>query len=81
MDYLLISCPHCQEPIVIYQKELNCRIFRHGVYRRNLKQIDPHLKKEECDRLKNDNQIYGCGKPFQIVEDNNKYQAVVCDYI
>ena len=81
MDYLIICCPHCQEPIVIYKKELNCHIFRHGVYRKNLKQIDPHLKKDECDHLKSNNLIYGCGKPFQIIEDNNKYQAIVCDYI
>lgn len=80
MDYFVISCPHCQEPIIIYKKELNCHIFRHGVYRENLKQIDPHLKKEECDRLSSKSEIYGCGKPFQIVEHKNTYQPIMCDY-
>ena len=34
---------------------------------KGVKQIDPHLKKEECDRLKSKNLIYGCGKPFQLI--------------
>jgi len=79
-----VECPHCT--ILIEILELNCRIFRCGIYKKNLKQIDPHLPKNECDNLFKDKKIYGCGKPF-IVEmvnsttDELTYKAFVCDYI
>ncbi len=80
---LIINCPHCDGSIIII--ELNCKIFRHGVFKNTGNQIGPHSSKEECDQYIKQNLIYGCGKPFQIIEDNtnndNKYKAVICDYI
>ena len=52
--------------IIINIKDFNCKIFRHGVYKNNNKQIEPHLNIKECDRLFNEKLIYGCGKPFKI---------------
>ena len=77
-EIIIVECPHCRAPIVIAKNELNCRIFRHGVYKTTLQQIDPHLCKSVCDELARTEQIYGCGKPFYMDESNN---AVVCDYI
>ena len=75
-----IECPHCKTTIEIL--ELNCCIFRCGVYKDTLEQINPHLGKEECDRLDQEGLIYGCGKPFQIIMDeNNTYQVIICGYI
>lgn len=76
---MIINCPHCNEYIEII--ELNCGIFRHGVYKSNDEQIDPHLSKENCDYLFNNNLIYGCSKPFQIIIDENKIEVKICDYI
>lgn len=76
---LIIICPYCSDCILIQQ--LNCKIFRHGVYKDSGKQINPHMKKEKCDLLKNQNKIYGCGKPFMIIIENNDYKAIECDYI
>jgi hypothetical protein len=75
----IIECPHCQTFVII--KELNCAIFRHGVYKNSYKQVDPHLQKDLCDKLIEQNIIYGCGKPFKIVIENDKYNAIICDYI
>jgi hypothetical protein len=72
---LIVKCPHCNESVIIEQ--INCGIFRHGVYKINNDQIDPHMNKEACEELIKNDLIYGCGKPFQIV--NN--EAVICDYI
>ncbi len=77
---IIIICPHCEDNILIMEKEINCAIFRHGVYKKTLKQINPHEKKEECDRLVNENLIYGCGKPFKLIKEE-EYKAIVCDYI
>ena len=79
--YTLVLCPHCHMYIIIMKEEINCKIFRHGVLKANNQQIDPHLKKEECDRLANDNLIYGCGKPYRLVERKQKWVAERCDYI
>ena len=42
---------------------------------------DPHMKKEECDRLTREGLIYGCGKPFCIKVEGNGYKIEKCDYI
>jgi hypothetical protein len=84
MDHITFLCPHCQCCILVNLKELNCRIFRHGIYKSGVnigKQIDPHMKKSLCDELINKNLIYGCGKPFKIVKVNNIFVAEPCDYI
>jgi len=78
-DHIIIVCPNCDEFVLI--EKLNCCIFRHGVYIKTGKQIDPHASKELCDYYKNSNKIYGCGKPYQIIMENNQYKAVKCDYI
>ena len=77
IDYIVITCPHCQLEILIYREEINCRIFRHGVYKDNMEQIPPHLDKATCDMLLSSDRIYGCGKPFIL----NGEIAERCDYI
>ena len=83
MENILVKCPHCEDLIIINKKDFNCKIFRHGVYKNNNKQIDPHLNKNECDRLFKEGLIYGCGKPFKLIinEQENKYLTEICDYI
>lgn len=74
-----IICPHCKDCLII--ESINCGIFRHGCLKINLTQINPHLKKEDCDELINNNLIYGCGKPFRLIIINNEIVAEICDYI
>ncbi len=81
MEYIIIKCPHCKDDVFIYLKELNCQIFRHGVYKNNYEQINPHLEKKMCDYLLENSLIYGCSKPFKIVNQNNNFSAEICDYI
>lgn len=69
-----IECPHCQQKIWI--EELNCGIFRCGVLKENGEQIPPHASKEECNKYIQKG-IYGCGKPFQIINNN----VTLCGYI
>ena len=77
---IVVICPHCQIPVEIEQ--LNCRIFRHGTLKHNGQQINPHETKEVCDYFVDNNMIYGCGKPFQIIENEKKeFVAIVCGYI
>jgi hypothetical protein len=77
-DYLIIECPHCKLNIFINKNEINCTIFRHGVYKNNFTQMNPHENKIQCDYLFNNNLIYGCGKPFKLMND---YSIIICDYI
>ena len=80
-EYIIISCPHCHNIIYIDKKEFNCKIFRHGVYKKTLKQIDPHSPKNMCDYLVKNNLIYGCGKPFKLIPNGNSIIVEMCDYI
>ena len=77
-DFVVI-CPHCNLHVMI--QEINCSIFRHGVYKNNKQQMNPHASKDECDKCVKEDLIIGCGKPFKLVLNNNEYTAVVCDYI
>lgn len=80
-DYITFQCPHCELQIVIYKNEINCAIFRHGVMKATGIQIGPHSSKAECDDLINKELIFGCGKPFKIINFNNEYKAEICEYI
>jgi hypothetical protein len=71
-----VECPHCHCMVVIEQ--INCAIFRHGVFKHNFQPIPPHASKTECDQWVKNNEIFGCGKPFQL---NSQFQPIVCDYI
>lgn len=81
MSHIISECPHCNFLVFLEIKDLNCRIYRHGVYKENYKQIDPHLNQEKCEELSNKNLIYGCGKPFKVISTNNDYYLVKCKYI
>ncbi len=82
MDYIMKHCPHCNMLIMLPKEEFNCKIYRHGVYKETLMQIDPHMKKPDCDQLARDGLIYGCGKPFKIEDKGlNKYKISKCDYL
>ncbi len=80
-DYLIFTCPHCTYPIQIFKHEMNCKIFRHAVYKNNFRNINPHASKLECDNLITNNLIYGCGKPFRLVQSGKELVAEICDYI
>ena len=81
MDYYIFECPNCSDLIIIYKNEFNCKIFRHGVYKINMEQINPHASEHECINLKNNDKIYGCGKPFKIMVNNDKVHIEQCHYV
>ena len=74
---VVFECPHCNESIVVQRNEINCAIFRHAIFRDTLEPIDPHASKQTCDALVRDEKVYGCGKPFRLVNDVPE----VCDYV
>lgn len=76
---MIVVCPHCNDFIEI--EALLCGIFRHGVYKDSFQQINSHLNKIECDELYNNNIIYGCGKPFQIIIIDGVVNVQKCAYI
>jgi hypothetical protein len=79
---IVVSCHHCVTPVLI--EKLNCCIFRHGILMVSGQQMNPHETKEVCDFFVANNMIYGCGKPFKIIENENKrgeFVAVKCEYI
>ncbi len=81
-NFLIFRCPSCNGHIIVNKNEINCSIFRHGILKSTGEQINPHLSKQECDRLYASNCIYGCARPFRITfKDGDSYSVVECDYI
>ena len=61
---LILYCPYPNCNIGIEIIEINCSIFRCGIYKNQFdpqygNQIDPHLPKDYCDQLKKDDKISG----------------------
>ena len=82
MEKIIIKkCPHCEHIVMLPLLELNCKIYRHGVYKQTLLQIDPHMNRVDCDRLFREGLIYGCGKPFKIIMEEDKYKIEKCKYL
>ena len=80
-NFYIVDCPNCKGKITICKNQLNCKIFRHGVYKNNGIGINPHAPKELCDKLVTESKIYGCGKPFRVIEEKGDLIAEVCNYI
>lgn len=78
-DEKIIQCPHCHEDIIMIK--LNCGIFRHGIFKIDYKQIDPHCPKEQCDNYIKNDMIFGCGKPFRVIMNIQGCKTEICDYI
>jgi hypothetical protein len=77
---IIVICPHCDCQVEIL--EINCAIFRHGVYKQTGAQMSSHATKSECDNAATQELINGCGKPFRIqMNENHGYEAIACDYI
>jgi hypothetical protein len=83
-DYLIFECPNCDSYVEVNINETRCCVFRHGIYKETYQQISPHTSQNECERLINEDKIYGCCKPFYFIRDNInilKSEVIICDYI
>jgi hypothetical protein len=81
MTIYYLECPHCKGLIEIHEAEINCAIFRHGIYKDSGIQLNPHTSKEICDFVVTHNKIIGCGKPFRLIKNNEEVLLEICDYI
>lgn len=72
----IFQCPHCKISIEVLKSEVNCGVFRCGVYKDTFKPINPHAKKDACEKLVKEGKIHGCGGAFKLVEG----APVVCGH-
>lgn len=81
-NILHVICPHCEAGIEVPVLALNCAIFRHGVFIDTFEPVDPHAPRELCEWLVANGLIYGCGKPFTIIQDaSGLVSAIKCGYV
>lgn len=78
-DPLIFLCPHCNMWVEIV--EINCGIFRHGVYKQTGIQMPPHAPRAQCDDAVTGDLIWGCGRPFEIYTDGVEKKIRSCDYV
>jgi hypothetical protein len=75
----VVTCPSCEMFVIIEQ--INCAIFRHGIFKQSATQIPPHSSKIDCDAFIKNELIYGCGKPFIVTVIDGTPVAGHCEYI
>lgn len=63
-DSFLFPCPHCKELCLVPRELIRCTIFRHAVFKRDFRFVNPHATREECEAWLRDGLVYGCAKPF-----------------
>jgi hypothetical protein len=79
---LELECPHCKQTFIVNTNEINCGIFRHAVYKKDMKPINPHESETNCNKLVEEDLVYGCTKPFKIsTSSDNKFIVEPCEYI
>lgn len=82
INEFIFRCLHCEEYFIINKNEFNCKILRHAVYKHNMEPINPHLSKDDCDKLVKEDLVYGCAKPLMIIQKNNEdFNVEICNYI
>ena len=91
VHYFICPHPECGGMVEVPPNQLNCKIFRHGIYKTNIPgtivkkgtQVHPHAPKELCDYLRENNLVYGCCKPCRIttINSDGSLVAEICDYI
>ena len=79
-DVISFKCPHCKDLTHLFVKDLKCKIFIHAWNKITMKQVNPHTKKKDCEKLIKKNKIIGCGKPFELIICEDGYIAKTCDY-
>ena len=60
--------------------DIACRTFRHAQFKGKAGRwrfVNPHARKEECERWVREDLIVGCGKPFRF--DGKRVEA--CGYV
>jgi len=75
-----LTCPNCGGYFIVYPNQINCRIFRHGVYKHNREPMNPHASKSECDNLLLLDNIYGCAGPFEMIYADGVWKTAICGY-
>ena len=79
-DMLVFNCVWCDKPIIVFLNERFCKIFRHAIYKNNYEQVNQHMSESECNRLVISDLVYGCCKPFEIIERDSKFYIKKCEY-
>ena len=75
------ECPSCEVAIEVLHNQINCKIFRCGIFKYNNTSIPPHSSKKSCEEWLEKNMIFGCGKPIQMITKGGIYYVEKCDYI
>lgn len=77
----VFECPHCSHLVQVSKADLNCRVFRHAVYKKNGRPINPHASEQQCKELVSSGKVHGCAGPFRIVDREARLFAVACEYV
>lgn len=67
MGNFYIACPHCDD--IVYITKVKCALFLHAYNTETNKQLNPHTKWYNVDKIRRSGKLGGCGGRFKIVID------------
>jgi hypothetical protein len=70
---MFVRCPYCHIDIEIL--EVNCGIFRCGIFKDTGEQLPSHLSEEGCELAKPF--VWGCTRPFMLMQGT----PIPCGYL
>lgn len=69
-----IECPWCTD--IIYIEKVKCALFLHGFNNRTQRNIGPHTKRVNIEKIRNSGNLRGCGGRFKLVYINSVISAL-----
>ena len=73
-----IECPWCYE--LIYIEKVKCALFLHAFNTKTNRNMGPHTKRENIEKVRTDNLLKGCGGRFKLIMKNNTITPQACSY-
>lgn len=80
-DVYRVRCPGCGGVVEVKKGQVNCAIFRHGVFKDG-SQVPPHSTEAQIKMFRAVNIMEGCGAPFKLIDDGKEGKiAITCGYV
>ena len=76
---IMVNCPHCGNLILILENEIKNKKFIHNLYKKN-NLTNLQFLKNKCDVSYFKKLMYGCGEPYEIINEEKVYKALKCDF-
>ena len=74
---IVVHCPHCGLPAPVTATDIDNGAIYHGTLKKNGRQLRDRVPADWVQYLRDNDMIYGCGKPFLVVRKSSiQFEAI-----